>query len=123
VAAGESLRLAWCREFNAGEGEGVLVDLATNSEFVVRRAQLRLSEDLLKEAGERQVAEERRCLYRGEFVEYELEYSAAGNEDGRVSSASVCRVQGIHGWPLMFEAAHLFELEAGARAPGASGGG
>ncbi|KAJ1627057.1 hypothetical protein T492DRAFT_191395 [Pavlovales sp. CCMP2436] len=108
AVAGAALRLAWCREFSSSEGMGVLVDLATQSEFVVRRAQLRLSDEFSKEAGNRQsLPVESQCLYRGEFVEYEL-------GQGERGAIVVCRVQGVHGWPLMCDAAYLFTLEVEA---------
>lgn len=99
-AAGET-RLAWCSEFDAGSGVGVLVDLQTEAELAVRRALLLVSDE--------GVPVEARCLYRGEFVEYE--HALSGAEQPRV-----VRVQGIHGWPLMCEAAHMLRAEQEGRA-------
>lgn len=111
-SAGQATRLAWCREFAAEAGEGVLVDLLTESEFRVRRALLRVSDERIPE-GER-------CLYRGEFVEYQL--GSGELAAGRQRQQSVLRVQGIHGWPLMFEAAHMLQAEQQGRAEGARAG-
>jgi len=88
-------RYAWCRYFDAAAGVGVLVDLGTQSDFAVQRDALRVLDD--------GVAEEDRMLYRGEFVEYELA------EDAGTHGCLV--VQGIQGWPLMFEAALMFDKQ------------
>jgi hypothetical protein len=101
-------RMAWCREYEpasgttdgeigAGGGVGVLVDLQTQSEFAIRGEQLRIADETVPRALV--------CLYRGEFVEYEL----ADESDG--AQPRVACVQGIHGWPLMCEAAHMLDWQ------------
>lgn len=105
------VRLAWCRAFSVEEGAGVLVDLQSKSEFCVRRAQLRVSDELDA------ISDAERCLFRGEFVEYELKRESAGGggEADAARGLRVVRVQGIEGWPLMFEAAFMLRQEQRAR--------
>lgn len=87
--------LAWCKAFDSESGRGLLVDLESKTEFAVARSELVVQEAELRE--------EDRILFRGEFVEV---LSSPMRTDG---GAGPRAVQGLRGWPLMCEAAHIFE--------------
>ena len=81
-------RLAWCREYSALSGRGVLVDLEQRSEWQVDARALRVPLGTPP------------ALHAGEFVEYEPSAARALAAGGEPSAGWVT---GIAGWPLMCE--------------------
>ena len=89
-----SYRFAWCREYDAATGVGLLVDLYERTKWRVDRAAFASS-----------AAHHDAALFVGEFVEYLPAVAAqAQAQGGTTSSGNGCWVRGIMGWPLMCDA-------------------
>lgn len=89
-----SHRFAWCRQFDAAAGVGVLVDLHERTEWRVDRSALASS-----------AANYDATLFVGEFVEYLPAAAAqAQAQGGTTASGNEGWVRGIMGWPLMCDA-------------------